>query len=88
MNWKYNNTVEEESTELGSGALQVKILSEDRIVEEKTTELLHEWETKKPVQVHTVLWVWFVIIIIIINNRVKYVLIMQLVHWVFTKESF
>lgn len=29
----------------------MKILAEDKAVEQKTTELLQEWEKKKPVQV-------------------------------------
>ena len=33
------------------GSLQMKILSEDKAVEQKTTEMLQEWEKSKPVQV-------------------------------------
>ena len=29
----------------------MKIVAEDKVVEQKTTELLQEWERKKPVQV-------------------------------------
>ena len=34
------------------GSLQMKIVAEDKVVEQKTTELLQEWEKGKPVQVH------------------------------------
>ena len=33
------------------GSLQMKIVAEDKVVEQKTTELLQEWEKGKPVQV-------------------------------------
>ena len=33
------------------GNLQMKIVAEDKVVEQKTTELLQEWEKGKPVQV-------------------------------------
>ena len=33
------------------GSLQMKIVQEDKVVEQKTTELLQEWEKGKPVQV-------------------------------------
>ena len=33
------------------GSLQMKIVAEDKMVEQKTTELLQEWEKGKPVQV-------------------------------------
>ena len=35
------------------GSLQMKIVAEDKVVEQKTTELLQEWEKGKPVQVRT-----------------------------------
>jgi endo-1,4-beta-D-glucanase Y len=35
------------------GSLQMKIVQEDKVVEQKTTELLQEWEKGKPVQVRT-----------------------------------
>ena len=35
------------------GSLQMKIVQEDKVVEQKTTELLQEWEKGKPVQVGT-----------------------------------
>ena len=35
------------------GSLQMKIVAEDKVVEQKTTELLQEWEKGKPVQVLT-----------------------------------
>ena len=35
------------------GSLQMKIVQEDKVVEQKTTELLQEWEKGKPVQVST-----------------------------------
>ena len=35
------------------GSLQVKIVAEDKVVEQKTTELLQEWEKGKSVQVLT-----------------------------------
>ena len=34
-------------------SLQMKIVAEDKVVEQKTTELLQEWEKGKPVQVLT-----------------------------------
>ena len=33
------------------GTLQMQIVAEDRAVEQKTTDLLQDWEKKKPVQV-------------------------------------
>ena len=33
------------------GSLQMKIVAEDKVVEQKTQELLQEWEKTKPVQV-------------------------------------
>ena len=35
------------------GSLQMKIVAEDKVVEQKTTELLQEWEKGKPVLVRT-----------------------------------
>ena len=35
------------------GNLQMKIVAEDKVVEQKTTELLQEWEKGKPVQVRS-----------------------------------
>lgn len=37
------------STQVAS--LQMKIVSEDKVVESKTTDLLSEWEKEKPVEV-------------------------------------
>lgn len=34
-------------------ALQNKIIAEDKVVEKKTTDLLSEWDTQRPVQVST-----------------------------------
>ena len=33
------------------GSLQMKIVQEDKVVEQKTVELMQEWERSKPVQV-------------------------------------
>ena len=33
------------------GSLQMKIVAEDKVVEQKTQDLLQEWEREKPVQV-------------------------------------
>lgn len=35
------------------GSLQMKIVAEDKVVEQKTQDLLAEWEKGKPVQVCT-----------------------------------
>lgn len=43
------------------GSLQMKIVQEDKVVEQKTTELLQEWEKGKPVQVWTdSVWIKYV----------------------------
>ena len=34
------------------GSLQMKIVQEDKVVEQKTVELMQEWERSKPVQVN------------------------------------
>lgn len=38
------------------GSLQMKIVAEDKVVEQKTQELLQEWEKGKPVQVGGTHW--------------------------------
>ena len=40
------------STQVAS--LQMKIVSEDKVVESKTADLLGEWEKEKPVEVRSV----------------------------------
>lgn len=65
--WMYSDNIEGEwsafndilrrkdssiSTQVAS--LQMKIVSEDKVVESKTTDLLGEWDKEKPVEVN-----WF-----------------------------
>ena len=37
------------------GSLQMKIVAEDKVVEQKTQDLLQEWDREKPIQVHTII---------------------------------
>ncbi len=64
-NWVYVDNVEGEwgafneimkrkdsAVQAQVGSLQMKIVAEDKVVEQKTQDLLQEWEREKPIQVY------------------------------------
>ncbi len=67
-NWLYSDNIDGEwgafndilkrkdgSIQTQVASLQMKIVSEDKVIESKTADLLSEWEKDKPIEVHTVL---------------------------------
>ncbi len=66
-NWLYSDNIDGEwgafndilkrkdgSIQTQVASLQMKIVSEDKVIESKTADLLSEWEKDKPIEVHVI----------------------------------